>query len=174
MDHLRGEIAYQKYKQKGFSTPTGKFELYSTMLEKWGYDPLPQYREPPESPISTPELLSSYPYILVTGRRLAGFFHTENRQLSWMRELHPDPIVEIHPQTAEKEGIEEGDWVLIESPRGRIRQRAKLFEGIDPRVVTVYWDGKIDVGFRRPSPQYSELATESEDDQEPDFENEED
>jgi anaerobic selenocysteine-containing dehydrogenase len=136
MDYIRGEVKYQKYKEKGFSTPTKKFELYSTRLEEWGYDPLPRFQEPPESPYRTPELYKKYPYILITGRRLAGFFHTENRQLPWMRELHRDPVVEIHPKTAQKEGICEGDWVIIESPRGKVRQRAKLFEGIDPRVIS--------------------------------------
>ncbi len=136
MDFIRGDVKYQKYKEKGFSTPTGKFELYSTMLEKWGYDPLPQFREAPESPVSTPELYKDYPYILITGRRLPGFFHTENRQVPWLRELHRDPVVEIHPETAQKEGIEEGDWVTIESPRGRVRQRAKFFEGMNTRIVS--------------------------------------
>ncbi len=136
MDYIRGELKYQKYKEKGFSTPTKKFELYSTLLEKWGYDPLPQYREPPESPYSKPEVFKEYPYILITGRRLPGFFHTENRQVPWLRELHREPIVEIHPETAKKEGISEGDWVFIESPRGKVKQRAKIFKGIDPRVVS--------------------------------------
>ncbi|MBW1730873.1 MAG: molybdopterin-dependent oxidoreductase [Deltaproteobacteria bacterium] len=136
MDYMRGEVEYEKYKNKGFSTPTGKVEIYSTLLEKWGYDPLPQFREPPESPYSTPELYDQYPYILITGRRLPGFFHTENRQLPWMRELHRDPVVEIHPDTAKKEGIKEGNWVIIESPRGKVRQRVKYFAGMDPRVVS--------------------------------------
>lgn len=136
MDYIRGERVEQKYNLKGFSTPTRKFELYSTLLEKWGYDPLPQYREPLESPCSKPELCRQYPYILITGRRLPGFFHSENRQLPWIRELHRDPVVEIHPDTASKEGIREGDWVSIESPRGKVRQRAKFFEGMDPRVVS--------------------------------------
>jgi anaerobic selenocysteine-containing dehydrogenase len=136
MEYIRGEVKYEKYRDKGFSTPTRKFELYSTLLEKWGYDPLPQFREPPESPYSTPELFKKYPYILITGRRQPGFFHTENRQLPWLRELHPDPAVELHPETAEKEGIRQGDWVIIESPRGKVRQRAKLFAGMDPRIVS--------------------------------------
>ena len=136
MDYIRGGLATRKYEKKGFSTPTRQFELYSTLLEKWGYDPLPQYREPLESPLSTPELYREFPYILITGRRIPGFFHSENRQLPWIRELHPDPLVEIHPETAAKEGIGEGDWVVIESPRGRIRQRAKLFAGMDPRIVS--------------------------------------
>jgi anaerobic selenocysteine-containing dehydrogenase len=136
MDYIRGDVNYRKYKGKGFSTPTGKFELYSTLLEKWGYDPLPQFREPPEGPNSSPEIYKKYPYILITGRRQPGFFHTENRQIPWLRELHKDPVVEIHPETAEKEGIREGDWVIIESPRGKVRQQARLFAGMDPRIVS--------------------------------------
>ncbi len=136
LDYLRGERIPQKYRTVGFSTPTGKFELYSTMLEKWGYDPLPRYREPLESPYSNPGTVKQYPYILITGRRIPGFFHSENRQLPWMRELNRDPVVEIHPDAAKKEGINEGDWVIIESPRGKIRQRAKLFPGMDPRIVS--------------------------------------
>ncbi len=136
MEYLRGDVTHEKYKEKGFSTPSRKFELYSTFLERLGYDPLPQHREPPESPYSTPALFKKFPYILITGRRLPGFFHSENRQVPWLRELHRDPVVEIHPDTAKNEGIKEGDWIFIESPRGRVRQRAKLFSGMDPRVVS--------------------------------------
>lgn len=133
--YLKGEMVYHKYKERGFSTPTGKFELYSTVLEKWGYDPLPKYTELPESPVSKPELLDRYPYILNAGLRTPTFFHSANRNIPWLREIRPDPIVEIHPQTAEKHGIKEGDWVYIESPRGGAKERAKFNDGIDPRVI---------------------------------------
>jgi anaerobic selenocysteine-containing dehydrogenase len=136
MNYIRGEVNYYKYKEKGFSTPTRKFELSSTVLEKLGYDPLPRHREPPESPVSTPDVYNDYPYILITGVRQPGFFHSENRQIPWLRELHRDPIVEIHPDTAAKESIREGDWVIIESRRGRVRQRARLTLGRDPRLVS--------------------------------------
>lgn len=136
MDHVRGDMVKEKFRVKGFSTPSRKLEIYSTVLESLGYDPLPKHREPPESPVSTPELYRSYPYILITGRRLPGFFHSENRQVEWLRELHKDPVVEIHPDAANREGIRDGDWVIIESPRGKIRQRAKLFAGMDPRIVS--------------------------------------
>jgi anaerobic selenocysteine-containing dehydrogenase len=135
MPYIRGETEYRKYEKKGFSTPTRKVELYSTLFEEWGYDPLPQYREIPESPVSKPEMAKEYPYILTTGARCPVFFHSEHRMIPWLREIYPDPIVEIHPQTAEKHGIKEGDWVFIESPRGRIKQRAKLTTGIAPSVV---------------------------------------
>jgi len=135
--YLRSEVKYRKYEKKGFSTPTRKFELYCTTLEKWGYDPLPRYIEIPESPVSKPEMTQEYPLILITGPRSPVFFHSEHRMVPWLRECHPDPIIEVHPQVAEKHGIEEGDWVFIESPRGRIKQRAKVTPGIDPRVVCI-------------------------------------
>ncbi len=133
--YLRGEMVYYKYRQRGFSTPSKKVELYSTVLEKWGYDPLPKYVEIPESPYSTPHLLKDYPYILNAGLRTPTFFHSANRQIPWLREIRPDPTVEIHPETAKKHNIKNGQWVYISSPRGRIKQRAKLNENIDPRVI---------------------------------------
>lgn len=133
--YLKGKSEYYKYTRKGFSTPTRKVELHSTTLEKWGFDPLPKYTEIPESPVSTPDLAEKYPYILTAGFRTPTFFHSANRMIPWLREIRPDPIVEIHPETAKQHDIGEGDWVWIESPRGRVRQRAKLNDGIDPRVI---------------------------------------
>ena len=132
---LRGVMEYRKHEKTGFSTPTGKVELYSTIFEEWGYDPLPRHREVPESPVNRPGMTAEYPYILITGARTPVFFHSEHRMIPWLREIHPDPIVEIHPETAQRHGIKDGNWVFIESPRGRIKQRARLTSGIDPRVV---------------------------------------
>jgi anaerobic selenocysteine-containing dehydrogenase len=134
--YLQGEMVYHKYRERGFSTPTRKVELWSTILEKWGRDPLPKYVEVPESPYSTPEVAKQYPYIFNSGLRTPTFFHAAGRMIPWLREIRPDPIAEVHPETAKKHGIEDGQWIYIESPRGRIKQRAKLYDGIDPRVVT--------------------------------------
>jgi anaerobic selenocysteine-containing dehydrogenase len=120
----------------GFDTPTRKVELYSTVLERCGLDGLPYFEEPPESPVSTPEVAREYPLVLITGARTWGFFHSEHRQIPLLRKMNPDPITEIHPQTASELGIRDGDWVFIESKYGRCRQRAKLNEGIHPKVVS--------------------------------------
>jgi len=134
--YLQGEMVYHKYRERGFSTPTRKLELWSTILEKWGRDPLPKYVEVPESPYSTPEVAKKYPYIFNSGLRTPTYFHSAGRMIPLLREIRPDPIAEVHPETAKKHGIEDGQWICIESPRGRIKQRAKLYDGIDPRVVT--------------------------------------
>ncbi|MDH3235746.1 MAG: molybdopterin-dependent oxidoreductase, partial [Alphaproteobacteria bacterium] len=129
------EMRFRKYESEGFATPTGKIELYSTRFEEMGYDPLPSYAEPPESPISTPEVAAEYPLVLTTGSRIPFFFNSEHRQLKRLRKAHPEPVAEIHPDTAAGLDIADGDWVWIETRRGRIRQKAKLTRGIDPRVV---------------------------------------
>ncbi len=102
-----------------------------------GYDALPHYEEPPESPISTPALADEYPLILTSGARIPFYFNTEYRQLPRLRKACPDPVVEIHPQTAAEHAIGPGDWVWIETRRGKCRQRAKVTDAIDPRVVHV-------------------------------------
>jgi thiosulfate reductase / polysulfide reductase chain A len=120
----------------GFATPSGKFELYSNVLKDLGYDPLPFYEEPPESPVRTPEVAKDYPLILNTGGRFMPQFHSEHRQLGMgLREQHPDPLVDIHPDTAQKLGIQDGDWVYIETLRGVIKQKAKVTDKIHPGVV---------------------------------------
>lgn len=123
-------------KTTGFATESGKFELYSNLLNHLGYDPLPYYEEPPESPVRTPELAEEYPLILINGGRFLPQFQSEHRQFGiGLREQHPDPLIQIHPETAGALGIQEGDWARIETRRGAIMMRAKLTTGIDPRVV---------------------------------------
>jgi anaerobic selenocysteine-containing dehydrogenase len=134
---IAAPIRYRKYEESGFRTGSGKIELASGYLEALGYDPLPYYEEPPESPVSTPELVEKYPFILITGARSPYYFNSEYRQIPSLRKRHRDPIVEIHPDTARDRDIEDGDWVWIESPRGRIQQKARLTRGIDPRVVHI-------------------------------------
>jgi thiosulfate reductase/polysulfide reductase chain A len=131
-------MKYKKYTEKGFNTPTGKVELYATRLKDYGYDPLPTYNEPPESPISTPELLPEYPLILITGGRNLAFFNTEGRQINRLRKLLPEPLIEIHPDTARGYGIIEGDWVWLATPQvkgERIKLKARLTDSVHPKVV---------------------------------------
>ncbi len=132
---LFGEMRYRKYETEGFHTPTGKFEFYSSIAEHEGRPPLPIYVEPPLSPISTPELAKEYPFILMTGTKVLDYFHSEMHQIESLRRRHPDPMVEIHPEAAAALGISRGDWVCVESPYGKARLRAKLYDGIASDVV---------------------------------------
>ena len=126
---------YYRYKEEGFRTLSGKFELYSDNLEKSGADPLPFWKEIPESPYSQPELAKEYPLILTTGSRIQQYFVSNNRQIKSLRKAAPYPIVSMHPDTAEKYGIKEGEWAWIETIRGKITQKVKLEMQMDPQVI---------------------------------------
>jgi anaerobic selenocysteine-containing dehydrogenase len=128
-------LRYRKYEDGGFKTPTGKIELYSTRFEEMGYAPLPYYEEPPESPDARPDVARDFPLVLTTGARIPYFFNSEHRQIEKLRKAHRYPVVEIHPDTAARYSIKNGEWMWIETRRGRIKQRAKVTTGIDPRVI---------------------------------------
>jgi len=129
---------YRKYESKGFMTPSKKVEIYSEQLEKLGYDPLPTYREPAESPVSQPELAREYPLILIAGTKLEMYTHSEMRNIPGLQRLFPKNLVEIHPQRAALLGIEDGDPVRISSPRGSIQCASCVTDRIDPRVAHLY------------------------------------
>jgi anaerobic selenocysteine-containing dehydrogenase len=133
--HERGLL--RKDGQPGFNTSTGKVELWSKFWEECKVDPLPYYEEPPTSPISTPVLWEEYPLVLCTGARSPVLFHSEHRQIPWLREIEPDPTVEIHPQTAKDLGVTNGEWVYVENQKARIKAKAKLSPLIHPKVVMV-------------------------------------
>jgi len=116
----------RKDRKPGFQTPSGKIELYSSLREEWGLEPLPHYEEPPFTPISQPELAKEYPLILSTGRRSPVYFHSEHRNIPWLRQIHPHPLIEIHPNTARSLGISSGEWVWVENWLGRCRFKAKV------------------------------------------------
>lgn len=131
---------YKKYEGflDGFLTPSKKVQLYSKSLEELGYDPLPMYREPAESPISQPELAREYPLILITGAKLEMYTHSMMRNIPKLYEQFPENLLEINPKAAAGLGIEDGEVVGVESPRGRIECKAHVTDCIDQRVVCLY------------------------------------
>ena len=121
---LTEPIEYMKYAKKnpatgapfGFATPSGKAEFKSGVLEKLGFDPLVHFEEPNFSPYSCDaEYLEKYPVILIAGNRAQPFYHSEFRQIPAMRDLHPDPIVEVNNQMGQQMDppLRDGDWAWI-------------------------------------------------------------
>ncbi|AKL93931.1 anaerobic dehydrogenase BisC [Clostridium aceticum] len=142
----------------GFPTPSKKCELYlesMITLSRTGrpfspcdlppaskdYDPLPYYLEPHEGPVSDSELAKEYPLIMTNGR-IPFYHHNTLRNIPLLREIYPVPELWIHPKAAETYGISEGDWVWVESKRGKIRALASVTEGINPGTVYMerFWN----------------------------------
>lgn len=131
------EKIYRKYLNGGFNTPSKKVEIYSQTLKEQGFEPIPTFHEPVESPVATPDLAKDYPLILITGIKVLPYSHSQYHNMPSMRKMLPEPYVKIHPDTATTYGIAQGDMVIVETLRGSIKLRANLTEDILRGVVAV-------------------------------------
>ncbi len=140
----QAEYTYRKYEtgdlrndgEPGFETITGKVELYSPVLESYDEQPVPYFEEPEYSPVSQPsEVVEKYPLVYTTGGRHISMFHSEHRQIPSLRALHPNALVTINPVTAAQYGIEEGDWVRVETMFGKCVQKAHLSEEVNDKMI---------------------------------------
>jgi len=150
---------YYVYKQtdpmtglpRGFNTPSKKIELYLESMITLGrtgqpfsacelppasrdYQPLPYFLEPSESPLAKDGLARDFPLVMTSGR-VPMYHHNTLRNIPWLRELYPVPELLVSPADGEQYGVLNGDWVWIESLRGKIRAKACLTEAIMPGVV---------------------------------------
>jgi ferredoxin-nitrate reductase len=98
-----------------------------------------KYSPPPEEPSE------EFPFLLATGRTVY-HFHTRTKtgRAPELNDAAPEPWAELASSDAERLGVGEGDWVRVETPRGRVRVRARI-TGIRPGVVFIpfhygYWD----------------------------------
>lgn len=126
--YLKGPDRFRSYAAKGFKTPTTKVELRLSVAEKFRLKALPSFEGYPEP--EDPE----YP-LLLTSAKSRYYLHSSYRWVGKLRKLRPHPRVEIHPETAQRYGINAGDDVVIETRYGRIVQQAHLTDGIDPQVI---------------------------------------
>ena len=125
----------------GFNTPTGKFEVTSEWLRGYGFDALPIYTEPTEGPIARPDLAESYPLVFNSGARVQFAFRSQHHNIPSLLKKHPLPLVRIHVNDAVERGIEDGDEVMVVSPRGQVPFYANVTEDIVPGVVEVNMGG---------------------------------
>jgi anaerobic selenocysteine-containing dehydrogenase len=123
---------------RGFVTPSRKAEIFPSFMQDLGYNPLPVYKELPETPLSNPELAKKYPLRLTTGGRVSVLYHSENRVPGQgTRSMFPWPRCYMHREDARALGVRDGDWVWIENERGRIRQKAQVDQAIVKGTVQV-------------------------------------
>jgi formate dehydrogenase major subunit len=129
--------------------------------------PLPEMYEPVESPVENilhPHVKSNpmvkyprvashqpigtadkFPYVLMTStvaeHWCAG---STTRNIPWLNELVPEPVLEMPIVLAQKLGVKSGDWVTVSSARGELEVKAVVTPRmkelkIGDREVTVVW-----------------------------------
>jgi cysteine desulfurase NifS len=130
----------------GFDTPTGKFEILSTVLEDHGYEPLPRYVEPIEGPIERPDLSGDFPLVFNSGARPNTDFRSQHHTVPGLVEENPEPTVELNLENARERGIETGDLVEVRTPRGAVSFRARVTEDVVQGAVECNMGGGTPVG----------------------------
>jgi cysteine desulfurase NifS len=149
-----GMMEYRKWEKgrlrpdgtPGFDTPTGKFEIHSTILEEHGYEPLPRYVEPLEGPIARPDLSGDFPLVFNSGARPNTDFRSQHHGVPGLVDENPEPSVELNSEDARERGIESGDLVEVRTPRGAVPFRARVTEDIVQGAVECNMGGGTPVG----------------------------
>ncbi|CAL9394430.1 Acetylene hydratase [Streptomyces sp. enrichment culture] len=127
--YIRNGKRYRKYRDGGFKTRSGRVNLRNDGLRAMGYEPFPVYRRPPEA---DPEL----PY-LMTSAHPRQFYNTEFHQLATTSRSQSTARVTVHPATAEREGLANGDEVALFSRAGahEVRMTVRISDSVAPNVV---------------------------------------
>lgn len=121
---------------RGFMTKSGKVEFYSKWLaEKTDADgkpvsPLPAYE--PRAWQPSPE----YPLYLINWKE-ASHTHTRTQNNAWLLEIKPENPLIVHPATAARYGVADGDVVRVESPYGKVTARVRTTTRMHPEVVGI-------------------------------------
>jgi anaerobic selenocysteine-containing dehydrogenase len=124
------KLAFKKYEKTGFATPSGKVELSSSVLEGFGFDPLPSYREAPGP-------CEQYPLMLFMGVRDDEYFQTGHRHIPELRERKPEPTIYLNPETATELALTATDWVSVTTKGGSVAGLVEIREDMPAGLVRV-------------------------------------
>lgn len=145
------KTTYQKYLDTGFATPSGKIEIFSSDLAAIGEPAVPAFRAPLAAAPGFP--------LTLTSAKSPLYCHSQHRNLAKLRRMEPDPIAELSPSTAIIHRVDEGDWLAITTPQGRVRARARLNTTLADGIVAArhgWWQACAELDL----PGYNALDAE--------------
>jgi anaerobic selenocysteine-containing dehydrogenase len=131
--HEYEERRYKKYEDQGFHTTTRKVEILSEKLREFGYDPFPVK----EDPVNSPPESDAFPLTLSTGGNLLPYLHWQYRYIPGLRKMAPEPLFDIHPETASRYGISENDMAEVQTPHGAIRLKPSLSKKVRQDTIHI-------------------------------------
>jgi anaerobic selenocysteine-containing dehydrogenase len=127
-----GEGPFLPYANGGFTTPSGKAELYSATLAAQGLDPIASFTPPAESRHS--ESARRFPLELLS-RKADNFLNSSFCNIEAVQKMERPELLEISAADAAPRSIHEGDWVRVFNGRGEVKLRAHVNGAVQPGVV---------------------------------------
>jgi anaerobic selenocysteine-containing dehydrogenase len=135
--------AHKKYEQTGFATPSGKVELFSSVLADLGFDPLPYYRE-----AAQPD--GEYPLLMFVGLPDDEYYRTGHRFIPELRRRAQDPTLFLNVADAEALGLDEGSWAQVQTRTGAMKARVFVRSSMPSGLVRVphgWWKPESESGL---------------------------
>lgn len=131
-DMKRKRVLHSKieYKTHDYRTPSGKVEIASQKAVEYGYRAVPRWGEM----LTVPALTDDYP-LLMTNAKEDVYMGSGYKHVASLRMMKAEPFMEMHPDSASRFGLADGDLAYIETNKGRIVQRLACNADLDPRVV---------------------------------------
>ncbi|KYD03640.1 molybdopterin-dependent oxidoreductase [Bacillus atrophaeus] len=124
------EVPWDDYK---FLTPSGKFEFVSSAAEKKGYSGLPQLGVPEESAFHDSRLAEKYPYTLLSIHPQRSNHSQHVPFIEKMQHIQ----VDISPDIADEQAVQDGDVVVVFNERGRLEGKAKIMKQAHPKTINI-------------------------------------
>jgi len=125
------------FAQGGFPTPTGRCEFFSERLAAQGLDGLPDHLPNYETPVAG----DLYPLAMISPPA-RNFLNSSFVNVTSLRDIESEPVLEIHADDALARGIESGQMVRIFNARGEYRCKAQVSRRARPGVVNglgIWW-----------------------------------
>ncbi len=137
---LRAEaLRYEKYREDGFATPSGKIEFYCERLKQAGFDPVPLANKKWQNPLSFSRELDDDALVAISGPRLNTFTHTQFRQIEALRRPENEAVIEISAAEARARKLHEGQMVTLQTPRGEVSMPLRISSRARPGIVIIAW-----------------------------------
>ena len=153
----------RKYETTGFATPSGKVELSSSILDGFGFDALPYYREVAGGG-------DEYPLSMFIGLPDDEYYRTGHRHIPELRKRAHDPAFYLSHQEMQAHKLDDGDWARVSTSTGSMVGRAFLRAGMPAGLIRVphgWWKPESQTGLEHLSGMWSFADAQITPDEEP-------
>lgn len=122
------------YTMEGYDTSTSKFELKSTIIEKYkdfGLDALPTYKEFNDD-------IDEYNYLLTSGARIPNALHSRLHDVKLSRILKNEASCDISSLDAKDLSINNGDYIKITTKIGSLNVKVNVTDRVLYKNIHMY------------------------------------